>query len=89
VEYRQYAGSFIYQQPDCADRLKMGDVFLTYLVIYPLGRFLLEFLRLDPSPVANININQTIMLVIMIVQLLPYSCVTGLGRAEQSSKPED
>jgi phosphatidylglycerol---prolipoprotein diacylglyceryl transferase len=48
-------------------RLKMGDVFLTYLVIYPLGRFLLEFLRLDPSPLAGININQTIMLVIMVI----------------------
>jgi phosphatidylglycerol---prolipoprotein diacylglyceryl transferase len=48
-------------------RLHMGDVFLTYLVIYPLGRFLLEFLRLDPSPVAGININQTIMLVIFVI----------------------
>jgi phosphatidylglycerol---prolipoprotein diacylglyceryl transferase len=47
-------------------KLKMGDVFLAYLVIYPLGRFLLEFLRLDPSPVAGININQTIMLVILL-----------------------
>jgi len=48
------------------DKLKMGDVFISYLVIYPTGRFLLEFLRLDPSPVAGININQTIMLVILI-----------------------
>jgi len=46
-----------------ADRLKPGDVFLVYLIIYPVGRFLLEFLRLDPSPVAGININQTLMAV--------------------------
>jgi phosphatidylglycerol:prolipoprotein diacylglycerol transferase len=46
------------------DRLKRGDIFLLYLVIYAVGRFTLEFLRLDPSPVANMNINQTLMLVI-------------------------
>ncbi|MRR31133.1 prolipoprotein diacylglyceryl transferase, partial [bacterium] len=50
-----------------ADKLRTGDIFLIYLVIYPVGRFFLEFLRLDPSPVAGININQTIMAVIAIV----------------------
>ncbi len=39
--------------------LRPGDLFLIYLVIYPLGRFMLEFLRLDASTVAGININQT------------------------------
>ncbi|HAL15496.1 MAG TPA: prolipoprotein diacylglyceryl transferase [Anaerolineaceae bacterium] len=48
------------------DRLKTGDIFLTYLIIYPVGRFFLEFLRLDPSPVAGFNINQTIMAVIAV-----------------------
>lgn len=47
-----------------ADRLKTGDLFLVYLVTYPIGRFLLEFLRLDAAQVFGININQTIMLVI-------------------------
>jgi len=47
-----------------ADRLKDGDLFLVYLVIYPLGRFLLEFLRLDSAMLAGININQTIMLLV-------------------------
>ncbi|NMB60683.1 MAG: prolipoprotein diacylglyceryl transferase, partial [Chloroflexi bacterium] len=41
--------------------LKPGDIMLTYLIVYPLGRFMLEFLRLDPSPVAGLNINQTLM----------------------------
>ena len=50
-----------------ADRLKTGDIFLTYLIIYPVGRFLLEFLRLDPSPVAGVNINQTLMAVIAVL----------------------
>jgi phosphatidylglycerol---prolipoprotein diacylglyceryl transferase len=52
------------------DRLKTGDIFLVYLVVYPFGRFLLEFLRLDSSQVAGINANQTVMLVVMIVAAL-------------------
>jgi phosphatidylglycerol:prolipoprotein diacylglycerol transferase len=48
------------------DRLIDGDLFLIYLITYPLGRFLLEFLRLDPSQVGGININQTIMLVVAL-----------------------
>lgn len=50
-----------------AGRLKTGDLFLVYLVTYPTGRFLLEFLRLDASQVFGININQTIMLVIALL----------------------
>lgn len=52
-----------------ADRLKPGDIFLTYLVVYPTGRFLLEFLRLDPSNVGGLNANQTLMLAIALVSL--------------------
>lgn len=48
------------------DRLKTGDIFLSYLVIYPLGRFLLEFLRLDSSQIAGVNANQTFMLVVVV-----------------------
>lgn len=43
------------------DRIKKGDIFLIYLIVYPIGRFLLDFLRLDASMVGGININQTIM----------------------------
>ena len=46
-----------------AGRLKAGDILLSYLVIYPIGRFFLEFLRLDVAKVGQINANQTIMLV--------------------------
>jgi len=49
-----------------ADRLKDGDIFLIYLIVYPVGRFLLDFLRLDASMVGGININQTIMAVVAI-----------------------
>jgi len=46
--------------------LKTGDIFLSYLVVYPLGRFLLEFLRLDSSQIAGVNANQTFMLLVMV-----------------------
>jgi len=49
-----------------ADQLKHGDIFLTYLVVYPVGRFFLDFLRLDASMVGGININQTIMAVVAV-----------------------
>lgn len=44
-------------------KLKDGDIFLCYLVIYPVGRFLLEFLRLDTAMVGGLNMNQLIMAV--------------------------
>lgn len=46
------------------DKRKNGDVFLSYLVTYPIFRFFMEFLRLDPSFVGGINANQIMMLVI-------------------------
>jgi phosphatidylglycerol:prolipoprotein diacylglycerol transferase len=51
------------------DKLFRGDIFLIYLIIYPVGRFLLEFIRLDPSNVGGINANQTIMAIIAISSL--------------------
>jgi len=50
-----------------ADRLKDGDIFLIYLVVYPLGRFLLDFLRLDASLIGGLNINQTIMAIVAVL----------------------
>jgi phosphatidylglycerol:prolipoprotein diacylglycerol transferase len=49
-----------------AGRLKDGDILLAYLVVYPVGRFLLEFLRVDAAMVAGLNINQTAALVIAL-----------------------
>jgi phosphatidylglycerol---prolipoprotein diacylglyceryl transferase len=49
-----------------ADRLKPGDLFLVYLVVYPVGRFLLEFLRLDAAEIAGLNANQAFMLIVAI-----------------------
>jgi phosphatidylglycerol:prolipoprotein diacylglycerol transferase len=49
------------------DRLISGDLFLIYLILYPTGRFLLEFLRLETSYVAGVNINQLLMAVVAIL----------------------
>ena len=49
------------------ERLKPGDIFLTYLFIYPMGRFLIEFLRLDSAQVAGLNANQNIMLIVALL----------------------
>lgn len=48
------------------DKLTDGDVFLTYLVTYPVFRFFMEFLRLDNSYVGGINANQALMIVIAV-----------------------
>jgi phosphatidylglycerol---prolipoprotein diacylglyceryl transferase len=47
-------------------RLKTGDLILIYAIVYPIGRFLLEFLRLDSAQIAGINANQTFMLIIAV-----------------------
>ncbi|HKI55022.1 MAG TPA: prolipoprotein diacylglyceryl transferase [Anaerolineales bacterium] len=52
------------------DSLKNGDIFLVYLIVYPVGRFLLDFLRLDASMVGGININQTIMAFVAVFSSL-------------------
>jgi phosphatidylglycerol---prolipoprotein diacylglyceryl transferase len=49
--------------------MKTGDLFLFYLIGYPFGRFMLEFLRLDSSQVGGLNVNQTLMGVIAILSI--------------------
>jgi len=49
-----------------AGKLKSGDIFLVYLIIYPVGRFFLEFIRLDASTVGGFNANQMIMAVVAL-----------------------
>lgn len=58
------------------DRLMPGDIFWVYLVVYPIGRFFLEFIRLDPSFVGGFNANQVTMAVVAIFGL----SMLGLNR---------
>ena len=50
-----------------ADRLKNGDLFFIYAILYPVLRFLMEFIRLDSSEVLGLNANQTVMVILVIV----------------------
>jgi phosphatidylglycerol:prolipoprotein diacylglycerol transferase len=52
-----------------AKKLISGDIFLIYLMFYAVGRFSLEFLRLDYSPVGGVNVNQTLMAIVFIIAL--------------------
>lgn len=51
-------------------KLLSGDIFLIYLLIYSAGRFGLEFIRLDYSPIAGLNINQTLMAVVFVASAI-------------------
>ena len=53
-----------------ADRLKPGDLLALYMILYPLGRFFLEFYKLD-APVfgQGLTIAQVVSLVAMVVGL--------------------
>jgi len=46
--------------------LKPGDLLWIYMIIYPIGRFFLDFLRMDASEVAGINANQSFMVLVAI-----------------------
>jgi len=52
------------------DRLLPGDLFLAYLVGYPVGRFFLEFIRLDYVPLWGVNVNQMLMLLVAVISAL-------------------
>lgn len=51
------------------EKLQPGDLFLTYLITYPVIRILLDFLRLDASEVAGMNANQTFMGVVLVAAI--------------------
>jgi len=56
-----------------SDRIKNGELFLIYMFNYAVGRFSLDFLRLDASQVGGINFNQTAMGIVIIVVLAVWS----------------
>jgi phosphatidylglycerol---prolipoprotein diacylglyceryl transferase len=49
-----------------SDKLLDGDLFLVYTLIYSIGRFFLDFLRLDVTSMGFLDINQIIMLLIAV-----------------------
>ena len=67
------------------DRLKNGDLLFVYMIIYPIGRFLLEFIRLNSAEIGGINANQTVMLVVALASafVLYLRHRTGTGAESQ------
>lgn len=49
------------------EKLLPGDLLYIYMIVYAIGRFGLEFLRLDASYVGSININQMVMAVVAVL----------------------
>jgi phosphatidylglycerol:prolipoprotein diacylglycerol transferase len=49
------------------EKLLPGDLLYIYMIVYAIGRFGLEFLRLDASYVGSININQMVMAAVAVV----------------------
>jgi phosphatidylglycerol:prolipoprotein diacylglycerol transferase len=66
--------------------MKAGDLFLCYLISYPLIRFLLDFLRLDASMVAGVNANQTVMAVVMVLAALTFYLRHRVGSERESTE---
>ena len=64
------AGVLLWVDRKFKDKLFKGDIFFGYLIWYSTVRFALEFLRLDPSPVNGINVNQTSMLVVGVLAVI-------------------
>lgn len=81
------AGVLLWIARRFSDRLKAGDVFLVYMITYPVGRFLLEFLRLDASTVGGININQWIMAAIAVFAAIALVVRHSMRRGSPQEEP--
>lgn len=51
-------------------KLKNGDIFLLYTIIYSLGRFFLEFLKVDQNTLWGLYTNQIVMALIFVAALV-------------------
>lgn len=72
-------------------RLKTGDVFLVYLITYPVIRFFMEFLRLDSPALGGINVNQYVMLAIALASaafLIARHTILNVKAEEVEDEPE-
>lgn len=68
-------------------KLYKGDIFLLYLVAYPAIRFGLEFVRLVPSlSKSGVNINQTVMLIVMILAIVVFVLCHTFFKPKQSEE---
>lgn len=49
------------------DRFKKGDFVLMYLIAYPLGRFFLEYLRIEVTVSGGVNVSQAISVASIVI----------------------
>ncbi len=63
-------GLLLFLERRIPNKLKNGDLLLIYLIGYPFGRFWLEFLKLDAPKAGTININQTLMVIVLVISVL-------------------
>ncbi len=68
-----------------ADRWPAGSIFNLYLVFYPIGRFLVEFIRLGTPFALGLTIGQITSLVAAVIALAVF--VYRLRRAERPNLP--
>jgi len=59
-------GVLLWLEKKYKDKLKAGDLLFVYMIIYPVGRFLLEFIRLNSAEIGGINANQMVMLCVAV-----------------------
>jgi phosphatidylglycerol:prolipoprotein diacylglycerol transferase len=69
-----------------ADKLEAGDIFLAYLIAYPVGRFFLDFLRLDAAQLGGVNANQAF---VGLVALAAAGLLFWRHRAGRASNTKD
>lgn len=69
------------------DWLLPGDIFLMYLVSYPVIRILLDFLRLDASEIAGVNANQTFMGLVLLGALAVLAFRHIRGKKDSNPEP--
>jgi phosphatidylglycerol---prolipoprotein diacylglyceryl transferase len=52
-----------------SEKLKNGDIFILFAIIYSFGRFFLEFLKVDQNKLWGMGTNQLVMAVVFVVTL--------------------
>ncbi len=73
------------------NKMKHGDNFLVYLIFYGVGRFALEFIRFEYSPVLGKNINQIVSAVVVVLAsiILIWRHATKGSKTVHSSDPSE
>ncbi len=51
-------------------RLRDGDLVLVYMILYPVGRFLLDFVRLDSNGFGPLTTAQVVSLVVILIAVI-------------------